>query len=60
MLLHHGADPNTPSAQGVAPLYAAAQEGHRNVVAVLLAAGADERVRFQGNTPEDIAELRYA
>jgi hypothetical protein len=59
VLLQNNADPNTPSAQGVTPLYGAAQEGKRNVVALLLAHGANAKCRFQGNTPEDIARLRY-
>ena len=47
-LLDHGADPNAPLGAwdaDVTPLHLAVFEGHTEVVRVLLAAGADPRIR---------------
>ena len=56
MLIDHGADVNRPSSAGQTPLILAAVGGHKELVKVLLEAGANPRaVNSHGQTPLDIA-----
>ena len=57
-LLAHGADPLARDSRGFTALHGAAQIGNREVVQLLLAAGADPRAEAQGFTPASLAQQR--
>lgn len=51
LLLNHGADPNTTTAEGVTPLMYASQNGYYSIASLLLDNGADpNKIPFDGNT----------
>ncbi|GAB1598571.1 hypothetical protein Ahia01_000134300 [Argonauta hians] len=62
LLLHHGADPNIKTIDGLTPLHIAAAWGHQSIIKELLANGANAEIRDNdGNTPMDLArEYEYS
>ena len=55
-LLARGADPNSVSDEGFAPLHAAAKHGHVEVAKLLIGSGADVNIRGRGDlTPLHVA-----
>jgi cytohesin len=58
-LIKAGADVNQATSSGATPLYAAAQDGHEGIVALLIQAGADVRKAVKdGWTPMKIATFK--
>jgi ankyrin repeat protein len=57
-LLERGADPNARDRRGFTALHRAAERGHRDVVELLLAKGADRTAEAEGHTPRSLAEGR--
>ena len=56
---HRGDDVNAARTNGITPLFMASQEGHAAVVKLLLAAGADVKVKIS-IAGEDYTALRVA
>ena len=61
LLLHHGANPNTPDSSGQRPLHASSASdvgpAATNVVKILLKYGADPNVSWAGKTPLSLSLL---
>ena len=56
LLVAFGTDYNAPDSTGITPLMRAALLGYANCAAVLLTAGANEKVRFHGKTAYEMAD----
>ena len=58
-MLKHGAQIDKKGVKGATPLYVACEEGHTDVVALLLKRGADpEEPLNKGNTPLSVTRLK--